>query len=191
MKTPTLSAIIAVTACLFSCQQVRAQTNTNVITASALPGGTAQLVGDIYNYFVDASPYFGTNKSVRIVTDALNCGTSWGGFAQAYIPLSASGQANIGFGGAYIKGSFYDATTSLNWGTTWTIPLINQQIYTFLESGPGYNFKLKEPIEQSFAGIAYKFKIGKAELAVNGIFGNVSDISKPVRGGGISFGFKL
>jgi hypothetical protein len=155
-------------------------------TTNTTPSDLSKLWTDVQNFFTDAQPFL-TNHSATVEAGALCHRGDWGGFADLQLPIA--NQASIGFGGAYLNHSWYDATVSARVGTTWKVPVIGA-IYTYLESGPGYNFSTKEVIGQSFAGAIIKRTLSKNWYLTAGLAaGNITDLAGPVYAGGASLNF--
>ncbi len=162
------------------------QTNSPVTNSptSLLPGGLGQIAGDFGKFFTDAQPYFTNN--IRVGLGYLYADKSSGVLLHSVYQIND--QIGVGFAAAYLKGSFYDASLGLNAGTTWNLPVIGK-VYTELESGPGWNLKKQQVIEQSFAVATKSWDIYKGwNLIIAGGAGNISDIPGPAYVGSLMIG---
>lgn len=174
---------------LFAAVAVNAQTNnvsTNPPPTSLLPGGLGQLGTDLGAFLTDAQPYFG--KGLRPGVFGLYNNKSWGAFIDAQYPLSDN--LSVGFGIAYLDHAFYDASISVNYGTTWKVPLIGS-VYSWVESGPAYNLHSHQLIGQSFAGITKDVRLGATtDLFITGGVGNITSRPGATYIAGFSLKFK-
>lgn len=157
---------------------VTASAQTNTIPpdiSSQLPGGFTQLAADFGLFFKDAQPYFGTNGTTQLGAGVIYSNKKFGGFADiAVISLATNNQVTLGFTTAYLDGQWYDAGLSMKAGTTWQVPLIGP-VYTWVETGPAYNFKAGHVLAQNFVGVMRGFNVGKVFVTPFAAVGNISD----------------
>ena len=134
---------------------------TNLI--SLLGGGASaqQLASDVAGFFADAQPYLsnsiGTIDAALLYDKTLPKGKI-GGFLGATIPVSQ--QAAIGFGGAYLGNTWYDATLNIKLGMTLSLPFIGKY-YGWAGSGPDYNFRAKSIGAWNALGVEKDWDLGK------------------------------
>lgn len=161
----------------------KAQTNSFL-------GDLGQLGTDAWNFFQDAQPYF-TNQTLRLESGPLYNNGHWGGTVNLLVPVTSGGQVAIGFGGAYLNGSWYDASLGVNLGTTWKVPVLGY-VYSWVETGPAYNFRQKHALAQNFVGATKKWDLYKGiGISLSGMVGNISDLSGPCYGALLGVGGKF
>jgi hypothetical protein len=168
---------------------VAAGTITNLTGLLGLGDTATQLANDALSAFVDAQPYL-SNSIVQVDTAVLyNKSAGYGAFAGFEIPTSQ--QTAIGFGGAYIGKTFYDATLNLKLGTTVQVPLFGS-CYSYVASGPDYNFSKHSIGAYNFAGIFKKWDVyhnAKGNgfyLSIGPTVGNISTLQGVTYGGTMS-----
>ena len=111
----------------------------------------------------------------------------FGGFITAGIPLNNSGQLSMSFAAGYVGTHFYDASFAPQLGTTWNLPVIGPT-YSWVESGPGYDFYTHNAIVHSALGVSKKFTLFKVDFAATIGTLNISDRDGVNYFGGLSGG---
>lgn len=169
---------------------VQAQTN-------AVPDTNAPAAGigsDLKKLFEDDAAFFGTNTDITLDAGGIYSDHKFGGLLDFHtpLPIGTNGQVAAGISSVYIDHSLYSATLNLKAGTTTTIPWINLPINLWAETGPGYDFKTKQVIAQSFAGGTFGFDLFSGhKLYISGMTGNISDRPGIVYGGMLSYSIKF
>lgn len=160
-------------------------------------------------FWVDNEPFFGTN-ALRVGVGALYSHgkkeyvngpktDTWGGYINAGYNLDEKGQVNIGLLGAFFDGDFYTATFKTELGKTWTIPYVNEKVYTFVGGGPA--LRLDNPdnlLGTAYTGLVWKKDIVKATetsapwtLYTSVFAAKVADWGAPVYGLGFGVSHKF
>jgi hypothetical protein len=166
MKTLKLTLLAAALCCGFSAQ---AQTNSPFI----------QFVYDIKAFMTDTTNIFNTG------TVAVEAGPVFG-FAKmrfgadADIQFPIAQQASVGLDLLYFDGRAYNGVVNTTLGTTWTLPWINQPVYTYAQVGVGTD--LQNPnnvINEEWAGAKWKYQFGGSftnlSLTLKGAVGHLSN----------------
>lgn len=179
MKTIKSLLIVLVVLTVCRCD---AQTNTLL-----------KLGKDVVSFFKDTTNFWGQQTAIVGVSGLYSFGrekdstapkkNTFGAALDIRFPLDDKGQVSVGFFAAYFNKHVYDGSLSTTLGTTWTIPLINQPVYTFVEGGPTLNFSHPDTIgAQTFTGAVWKHDFVKATstkapwtLFLNGAGGKLTD----------------
>ena len=199
------------------CQAASSTTNSTstnsagqTVSTAPMPNITASLglntnatMGKVASDFLaalaDAQPYV-SNNTYTIEAGMMYNGTlpkgQMGGFMDVQVPVA--GQTSIGFGGAYINDTWYDANiaakvgTTINWITN--TPLIGKYIgpvYTYASSGPDWSFKTHSVGAYNVVGFIKAWDISsKWNLSIGGGPGDISTIPGTTWFGGFGLTYK-
>lgn len=146
--------------------------------------------------FVENTPL--TNSILQVEAGVLRGTTSHdiGGFVDVMLPIGGDGPTNslfgAGFGMAYYNHNFYDATLNARLGGTMTLPVIRMPVYTYIESGGGWNLSQNRAVAQAFAGFTIPWQINDHWTITGGMaVGTVSDLGETVEaiGGSATYHF--
>jgi hypothetical protein len=163
-------------------RSVHAQTNA--------PATNSSIGSDFLQLLKDESAFFGTNANYVVDLGAVYTDKQAGALLDFHTPLfsGTNTQVSVGAGALWLDSTFYSFSGNIQLGKTTT--LFGRKFYGWAESGPMYNFKLKQAGIQSMAGVTYGFDVyGGHNLYLSGMVGNISDRSGPVYGGAVSFKF--
>jgi hypothetical protein len=124
----------------------------------------------------------GRTNAAQIQVEAFGLrGTStheWGFGVNAYVPVGGTNSlfgAGIGF--AYYDHNAYSTTLNAKLGGTLSLPVVKVPVYTYIESGGGYDISKNEAIAQAFAGFSINYQINTNWTATAGAaIGTVSDV---------------
>ena len=163
------------------------QSSSNWMQLIGLPPALQAGLSTIGAGLLDAEPYI-SNKVASIETGAFYDSSlskgKLGFFLDGSVPLTQ--QTGVGIGGAYLGNHWLDATVNLQLGTTVTIPYLGQ-VYSYVSSGPEYDFNAKTLGAYNFAGAIKKFDLSKTwTLTVGAGAGDISTLKGTVIAGGLS-----
>jgi hypothetical protein len=130
-----------------------AAASTNLGQVLGLPAGITAGWNTFLSGLVDASPYI-SNDIVNVDVGMLYNSSDKHGKVGAYLGASVptSQQTAIGIGGFYLDNHFGNATVNLQLGTTMSNVFLLGKVYTFIASGPDYDFS-KDPLTGKAYGI--------------------------------------
>jgi len=154
-------------------------------------GGWAQAGKDAV-YFIENT----TNNGIIQVEAGALVGQKThdvGGFVDVMLPVGGTNSVfGAGFGVAYLNHNFYDATINARLGGTTTLPFLRLPLYTYIESGGGYNLSQNVAIAQAFAGFTLPIPITETQtLTLGAAIGHISDVSENVIALGGSYTWKF
>jgi hypothetical protein len=94
-------------------------------------------------------------------------------------------QASVGFNVLYYNGVAYNGTVNTTLGTTWTVPFINQPVYTYAKVGVGTDLQnASHLINEEWAGARWQYQFGGSftnlSFTLNGAVGHLSGESGAV-----------
>lgn len=188
------SILIVVTA-LYSVS-ARAQTNsvvtnsapaTNIVQLLGLPPTWSDIISVIGRGLVDAAPYIPNAVADLEVGGLYNSNDKngkFGGFADLTLPITQ--QTGVGLGGAYLNDQVLAANVNIKLGTTTTLPLLGP-VYTYMSSGPSYDFHAKAMGAYNFVGFIKKWAISDRLTFTTGLaVGDISTLPGVCLAGGTS-----
>jgi hypothetical protein len=85
----------------------------------------------------------------------------------------------VGFDVLYYDGKVYDGTFNTTIGKTWTVPLINQPVYTYAQLGVGTDLQsVQTVIDEEWVGVKWQYVITtNLKTGVNAAYGRISNTS--------------
>jgi hypothetical protein len=204
MKTKSLFNTIVLSAALCLCASVaKAQTSVstnssggtttiNNIVANVIPtNGWGEAVESDLNYIEGVT----NGSAIQVEAFALRGTASkdLGLGVNAYVPVGGTNSlfgAGIGF--AYYNHNAYSTTLNAKLGGTISLPVIKVPVYTYIESGGGYDISRNEAVAQAFAGFSINYQINTNWTATAGAaIGTVSDVSGEIAAFGGSLTYKF
>jgi len=222
MKTNKWTFLLTCIALLAFTSAVRAQTVITIttsatgVTTSTTNNGTATQPADTSGGFTVAGLFSGGGSNslaivgkdlVYFIENTTNSGVvqleagaligqkthDVGEFANVYLPVGGTNSIfGAGFGMAFYSGQLYDATLNARVGGTITVPFLRIPLYSYIESGGGYNIGKGHAIAQAFTGVMLPIPITTTQTLTFGVaVGTISDLGENLIAIGGSYTWKF
>lgn len=133
--------------------------NTNVVAAA----------NDLMPIIEQMIPFL-TNGNLTLTGDALYDGQHWGGLGDLEVPIpGATNWLSLGVGAAYADNDWYAFVASVKVSQVVNIPVVNQPLYVFAETGLADRIRDSALGDQTAVGGAFVFKLSsKVQLIADG-----------------------
>jgi hypothetical protein len=153
------------------------------LTIGGLPSNVVTAANDLLPVIEQLVPYL-TNSTLTLTTDGLYDGKHWGGLADLELPMPGSSVSNwlsLGVGGCYADNDWFVFPVSAKVSQVINVPVINEPLYLFAESGWALRLRDEAMGNQTAVGGAFVFKLsqnvsiiadgGRLELTQTGVPG--------------------
>lgn len=181
---------LTILAALLAGVSAKAQTTTQVNNLFPTNGWTTAFENDL-NYIEDRTNASAVQVEMFALRGTVTHDLGFG--VNAYVPVGGTNSlfgAGVGF--AYYNHNAYSTTLNAKLGGTISLPVIKLPVYTYVESGGGYDISKNEAIAQAFAGFSLNYQINPNWAVTAGLaIGTVSDVPGEIEaaGGSVTYTF--